>query len=727
MCTSCRPALIYLFGLFLSVVIQLPDSALAWVVSQEQAQSIPAQACSLDASVSINSATEYQVSLVFGSTASTRRITNTVIYTLRQSTNMLNSNAAEEYTPYWITDTGWRTEQERQQFASNCQFTKIVETRLWTGHNDCDDAASFNNDFPGCSGISVVAAENDGNTYKYTGYLYGSKVGDPIFSLAKTLVGPTRNLDDEASDQGDETDIDLSGFRIKTATGGSGSGGGSIIAVVDNTPPSFTITTNVSPANRSSGFVATVTFDEEVKNFADGDLAATNAIVGNLSTADNKVFSATITPSGPGDIVLSIAANAAEDLAGNGNTMSASLTIEDNTQQISQELLGNFLQNRSNNLLNNRPNLINLSVGSGPANGAGGPLGYLSANGDSRYLQFRFATSRSKLLAAGTHHETAEANQSARSRIARSFGDSDNTLSDYPNYGIDGALLSFVQEKEAPPTDNHSFDQKAEEDRGFNGKSGTWDIWTEIYGSRSSAGDSQSSLWVGYLGLHYFVNDFNAVGLLAQLDWSDEENSVAGSSASGTGWMIGPYAAGKFPEQNLFYEVSAAYGQSDNKFSPFGTYRDSFDTTRWMLSGKLTGEVIYDNVRIRPEVGLAWYEEEQHSYIDSLGNPIPGQTVSLGELRFGPTFSSTRDMVNGSVLQLNFGVGGVYNFDIADSNTSQASPIGTDELRARLNAGLALTEPENGISLTAEVFYDGVGISDYETYGGRVRLTVPLQ
>jgi hypothetical protein len=53
-------------------------------------------------------------------------------------------------------------------------------------------------------------------------------------------------------------------------------------------------------------------------------------------------------------------------------------------------------------------------------------------------------------------------------------------------------------------------------------------------------------------------------------------------------WMAGPYATVRLSE-NLFWQVRGAWGQSSNTVSPFLTYTDSFDITRWLVSSTLTG------------------------------------------------------------------------------------------------------------------------------------------
>ena len=90
--------------------------------------------------------------------------------------------------------------------------------------------------------------------------------------------------------------------------------------VVDNTAPTVTITD--VPTDSTGAFPATFTFNEAVNDFVVGDITVGNGTASNLQnpSSDNQTFTATITPVSSGDVTLNVAANAAEDAAGNGNT-----------------------------------------------------------------------------------------------------------------------------------------------------------------------------------------------------------------------------------------------------------------------------------------------------------------------------------------------------------------------------------------------------------------------
>ncbi len=347
------------------------------------------------------------------------------------------------------------------------------------------------------------------------------------------------------------------------------------------------------------------------------------------------------------------------------------------------QVISDFMNERSNQILGNGPDLIGFAQGTNT--GAGGPLGFMAINGNDDAQIFAFSTSRSKVLAT-----------QAQNRISQAFAADEQQI-----------MLSA-------PT---GLDQ---------GRAGMWDIWTQIHGARSNTDTYDSSFWVGYLGVHTFLTDYTLVGVLGQVDWSDQKDSGADSNADGMGWMVGPYIAGQLPGHSVFYEARAAWGQSNNEVSPDGTYTDDFETTRWLVSAKIAGAYAFGNTTIRPEARISWFEETQESYTDSNSQFIPEQTISLGEVRFGPSISHSITLDDGTLIQPSMGVSGVWNFGLEETNASQGFALGDNDLRARLDGGISTTSP-TGLILAVSGHYDGIGVDDYDNYGGTAKVTVPLK
>ena len=179
---------------------------------------------------------------------------------------------------------------------------------------------------------------------------------------------------------------------------------------------------------------------------------------------------------------------------------------------------------------------------------------------------------------------------------------------------------------------------------------------------------------------------------------------------------------------NLLFDAHASWGQSDNKVKPLGTFTDKFDGERWLARAQLTGDFNLGAWRFAPSAAVIYFEEKQKSYTDSLGVFIPDTTVSLGRVTFGPEVSRSLTYEDGFRTRVHLGIKGIWDFDkaeIVDVVTGLAAG-GSDDLRARAEGGLTL-RLRNGSSLSGEGFYDGIGASDFEAYGGSVTLRVPLQ
>ena len=82
-------------------------------------------------------------------------------------------------------------------------------------------------------------------------------------------------------------------------------------------------------------FDISIQWGETVQNFVSGDISVTNGsvtsfdpVVGEAGGSDAASFDVTITPSGPGTVIIDVPAGVADDLSGNANTDTASKSVE---------------------------------------------------------------------------------------------------------------------------------------------------------------------------------------------------------------------------------------------------------------------------------------------------------------------------------------------------------------------------------------------------------------
>lgn len=98
----------------------------------------------------------------------------------------------------------------------------------------------------------------------------------------------------------------------------------------DTTPPSVTLTSSVNtPTN--APFTVTATFSEDVTGFDGSDLQITNGTSSNLQMVSASVYTATITPTADGDVVINVPAGAAQDAASNGSLAATPVTVSYDT------------------------------------------------------------------------------------------------------------------------------------------------------------------------------------------------------------------------------------------------------------------------------------------------------------------------------------------------------------------------------------------------------------
>jgi outer membrane autotransporter protein len=270
-----------------------------------------------------------------------------------------------------------------------------------------------------------------------------------------------------------------------------------------------------------------------------------------------------------------------------------------------------------------------------------------------------------------------------------------------------------------------------------------FDVWIEGRFSqfKAQAADTSSSGSFGivYAGADYMLTQALLVGVLVQYDFTRDRSQqllLPASTIEGQGTMAGPYVSGRL-SPNLFFDARVAWGLTDNRVSPLGAFQDSFGGNRWLAHGNLVGNWVFGNVRVTPSAGVTYISERQSGYIDTFGNAIASQTVSLGRMSVGPEFAYRFLGADGLLYEPQFSVKGVWDFQRPGVQVLGGVPVlggapvvgglvvGTDALRARTELAL-LAKAANGFSLRGAVAYDGVGSSSFHDVSGRLWLNFPL-
>lgn len=384
-------------------------------------------------------------------------------------------------------------------------------------------------------------------------------------------------------------------------------------------------------------------------------------------------------------------------------------------------LIGAFLEARSGLVLANEPDASRrIERLTGAYSGSGGVSGFGLGFTDQR---MPLALSLSEAEASFGYSLRRSQAQGGATSTASTRDQSSGQGRGMMSSPIDGgAPLAAFSDNAPPPATPwpRQPDIGPDETAAIDPMATPFDIWIEGKLARFSADGGDGRFGILHAGVDYLVTPRILVGLGAQLDWTDMDGSGA-STISGTGYLVGPYVTARLTD-NLFLDGRAAWGQSANDVSPFGTYTDKLDATRWLVSLALIGQYDIDRWRLSPKAKLAYFEEETEPYLDSLGLDIPSISIATGTLEFGPTLSYRMELDNGMSFEPFATLEGIWTFKQENTATAATSSPGLGEtgLRGRGEIGFTLSG-QSASSLSSAIFYDGVGDDDFQSWGGRLR------
>ncbi|MEL6288022.1 MAG: choice-of-anchor D domain-containing protein [Pseudomonadota bacterium] len=494
-----------------------------------------------------------------------------------------------------------------------------------------------------------------------------------------------------ASDDADENpyDIAVSGtatgeadLAVSSSIGGAVADGGTDPQGGQAIGAPFTVTYTVS----NTGSLPLAITDIATTGLSNVTDATPSTMTLTVAPGASGAFTVTYTPSsaGPFAFDLDITSNDPDespyDIAVTGTGDGSAI------RRRTQAIASNFMTRRADQITANDPDLLHRftdrSAGSGGTSVGG--VGF-SASGTFENGQLGFSTNLRQMVAAANADRDRE-----RIELGRALGFSDTSVL-------------------APGLDPNGID-----------------VWIQGTWAHVDGETSDTDLGLFYAGIDYRVSPSFLFGVLGQFDWSDEQDATNGFSIDGQGWLVGPYVVARLNDTAVF-EGRLGWGRSENDISPFNTYTDTFDTERWLAKAKLTGQFDMGGWQFSPHIAFLYFGEEQKAYTDSNNIFIPGQSIDLGRLTFGPEVSSRWTVSNGVTLAGHLGIKGIWDFaapELRDLDTGRAADA-TEGVRARIEGGASVALP-NGWNLTGEGFFDGIGTDDLDAYGVRVRVTLPL-
>uniref|UniRef100_UPI0037844BBC PA14 domain-containing protein n=1 Tax=Prosthecobacter sp. TaxID=1965333 RepID=UPI0037844BBC len=185
-------------------------------------------------------------------------------------------------------------------------FALALSTPLTTVTAAFNVTAIFNSSATGFALTDVVVVNGTTSNFTGTGSAY-------TFTVTPTASGPV-TISVPANAATDSTALGNLASNVLTVNYGS----------TDNTPPTVALSTTASSV--TAPFVVTATFSENVSGLLGSKFSVTNGTVTALSAA-GAVWAATVTPATSGNVIVTLPANTAQDAAGNGNTVSNTLTV----------------------------------------------------------------------------------------------------------------------------------------------------------------------------------------------------------------------------------------------------------------------------------------------------------------------------------------------------------------------------------------------------------------
>lgn len=248
--------------------------------------------------------------------------------------------------------------------------------------------------------------------------------------------------------------------------------------------------------------------------------------------------------------------------------------------------------------------------------------------------------------------------------------------------------------------------------------------WVKSKEDRANTNE-KSDFSILHIGGDYRYSKDLLIGVMAEVDNTDHESSVLNYKAESNGWMLGPYLVKRF-ENKLILDLYAAWGEGNNEISPFNTYKDDYDSERFIFSGNLTGSYDRGNWHINPSAGLVYFRDKLDSYTDSNGLQIDSQVIEMGSLNFGPTFIYRHQNSDGMQINPEIGIEGIYDFKVPDLYGINGITVGTEDLRAKLKLGVNILT-RSGTVFSANYAYDGIGQSGYQAQSAGISFTTPIK
>lgn len=236
-----------------------------------------------------------------------------------------------------------------------------------------------------------------------------------------------------------------------------------------------------------------------------------------------------------------------------------------------------------------------------------------------------------------------------------------------------------------------------------------------LQASISNTGPRNTKYLFGVVGSHFEVNPHLLLGVMLQRDLLDQDEGVAG--VDGTGWMAGPYVVAQIPDRQVFVEGRMLYGESANNTSPQSTYTDRFRGDRRLAQIRVSGKLERRQITLIPSVQASYVSDRREAYVDGLGQIVPEQGLALSRFEIGLGFERAVAMPQGrGQMKITGGIKAIGSSVSGIGDLSRVPNYARRQARIDFGTDYRMT---NGGRVVASAYLDGIGVKDYENFGGQ--------
>jgi hypothetical protein len=253
-----------------------------------------------------------------------------------------------------------------------------------------------------------------------------------------------------------------------------------------------------------------------------------------------------------------------------------------------------------------------------------------------------------------------------------------------------------------------------------------WSVWADLRGTgfdRDNAVDGTQGRQLNVTGgIGRKLTPDIVVGAFAGYESFDFTMASISGKLTGNGYTVGGYAGWRL---GSLWRFDAMLGFSDIGYdASAGLANGSFDATRWIVSGGLTGTLPFGGIVIEPSTRIYALWEHDRAWADNFGTAQAARDFSIGRLSSGGRMLVPFE-TGGIRVSPYVGLYGDWRFSSDNALPVNAANAGIkDGLSGRATAGIAATTT-SGLAVSLGGEWGGLG-AGYDLWSANGRILVPF-